>query len=272
MAGSSPNPECEPVMVAYPHHGETVGVDGYDVPSSSMAGSSPRPVDAIANVIARRLTSHSVPPEGHSILFVDVGAGSGAYPSVTQALHSALGGRGLCVEPRSDAYAALLKNRPDCRAHRLGLGENDWPIGWFYYDPDEPDLSYLPSPLQQCFEESGLPQLPTRVLPLGKLLASEIQPSRAQVFEPPHSSDPAVPPPIGVQIRTTQLAYLHIGVAGRALPVIRGAMMPKLQGPPIDVEDSAFFLPTIVGLDTSYLLDAAEVAELLVGLLRRHRP
>ena len=112
-------PGGRPSTFIQSHEGHPSEADGQ--PPDVSAG---EPVDVIASLIAGRLTSE----EDHAILYVDVGAGSGSHPSVTRALHSTIGGRGLCVEPRVDAYTALVRNRPDCKAHRVALGESGWRI------------------------------------------------------------------------------------------------------------------------------------------------
>ena len=127
------------------------------------------PAEFISDLLTTRADSlHSK----HSLLFVDVGSGSGEHVSVTSYLHSALGGRGLCIEPRADAQSALRRNRPACEVHQVALGEARRSAD--LHVAADPEHSVVPTMDDRCYRDSERreprPSDLVRVLPLTELL------------------------------------------------------------------------------------------------------
>ena len=127
---------------------------GGQSPSFSLV--SDRPSDerwVLAEFISDLLTKRAESLHSkHSLLFVDVGSGSGEPTSVTSYLHSALGGRGLCIEPRADAQSALRRNRPECEVHQVALGDARRSAD--LHVAADPEHSVVPTMDDRCYGDS----------------------------------------------------------------------------------------------------------------------
>ena len=145
---------------------------GGQSPSFSLV--SDRPSDerwVLAEFISDLLTKRAESLHSkHSLLFVDVGSGSGEPTSVTSYLHSALGGRGICIEPRADAQSALRRNRPECEVHQVALGDARRSAD--LHVAADPEHSVVPTMDDRCYGHSERSERSylVSVLPLTELL------------------------------------------------------------------------------------------------------
>eukprot|EP01129_Flabellula_baltica_P007327 TRINITY_DN2834_c0_g1_i1.p1 TRINITY_DN2834_c0_g1~~TRINITY_DN2834_c0_g1_i1.p1 ORF type:complete len:315 (-),score=44.94 TRINITY_DN2834_c0_g1_i1:3-947(-) len=55
--------------------------------------------------------------------FIDIGASNGERISNTKFFEESLKWKGICIEPNPEAYAELVKNRPDCINVNMGVGD-----------------------------------------------------------------------------------------------------------------------------------------------------
>ena len=145
---------------------------GAQSPSFSLV--SDRPSDerwVLAEFISDLLTKRAESLHSkHSLLFVDVGSGTGEPTSVTSYLHSALGGRGICIEPRADAQSALRRNRPECEVHQVALGDARRSAD--LHVAADPEHSVVPTMDDRCYGHSARSERSylVSVLPLTELL------------------------------------------------------------------------------------------------------
>ena len=170
--------------------------------------------------------------------FVDVGSGSGEGSSVTkymeQNLHHV---RGVCIEPRASAHLSLQSSRHSCRTPRVALGAREHEEVDFVVDGVDGESSYLPGEEHICGHYAPAQSTePIRVTQLSTLVQKE----RFHMYQGHSMRSESMLHDLEIR-RENWIGYLHIDVHGDCMPILLGAMLPLVNGPPLAHEKSTWF-------------------------------